>query len=352
MDLIGEANELLAVGRAHDAAALLREAIASGRAGPLARLAYGRALLAAGLNEQALIELRELRHLLPSSAEAATALGDALLAQEALPVAIAEYQRALRLDSSCQAAELGIARAWLAAGEWEKAQPHLAALDRSPAVSELETQIAEMRALPRSPEDYVRHLFDDFAHQYDARMNGPLQYRAPANLLEMHKLVGAPAPTDILDLGCGTGLAGLAFKPLARSLTGVDLSPRMIELARARAVYDALHVADIEDFLARDKASYGLILAADVLVYLGDLGPIMCGVCERLRPGGFFIFTTERSPEKDFELGEKRRWRHSEAYLKRIAAAHGLELAGLIACSPRLEAGAPVEGFCVSLVKK
>ena len=50
----------------------------------------------------------------------------------------------------------------------------------------------------------------------------------------------------ILDLGCGTGLAGLAFQPLAARLDGVDLSPAMIEKARARGIYDHLDVADLE----------------------------------------------------------------------------------------------------------
>ena len=356
-DHIAAAGDLLAQGRAAAAVALLREAMASGRTGPLTELVLGRALVASGEGAKAVAILREVRHFLPSSAEAASALADALLAEDALPTAIAEYQRALRLDPAHAPAELGLARAWLAAGEWEKAEPRLAAAKLSGAplqtIAALEAEIASLRAQPRSPRNYVRHLFDDFAAGYDARMHGQLAYRAPEILLEMHAFIASPsAPVDSLDLGCGTGLAGAAFKKHARSITGVDLSPRMIERARARGIYDALHVADIEDFLGAGTRAYGLILAADVLVYLGDLAPVMQGVSAHLAPGGAFLFTVERNPKPGFALGEKRRWRHSEDYLRRMAAAHGFELAGLIACTPRLEGGAPVEGICAALVKK
>ena len=59
------------------------------------------------------------------------------------------------------------------------------------------------------------------------------------------------AELAILDLGCGTGLAGAAFKPLAARLDGVDLSPAMIEKARARQIYDHLQVADLQTALGR-----------------------------------------------------------------------------------------------------
>ncbi|MGZ5934060.1 MAG: tetratricopeptide repeat protein, partial [Rhizomicrobium sp.] len=75
------------------------------------------------------------------------------------------------------------------------------------------------------------------------------------------------------------------------------------------------------------------------------------GAAHRLRPGGFFLFTVELSKGADFELGPKRRWRHSEAYIRRVASAAGLDVAGLLVCSPRSEAGVPVEGLAVALAR-
>jgi predicted TPR repeat methyltransferase len=156
---------------------------------------------------------------------------------------------------------------------------------------------------------------------------------------------------SILDLGCGTGLAGAMFQPLAARLDGVDLSPAMIEKARARGIYDDLVVADLETALGTAGAFYDLILAADTLVYLGDLGTVFRGAAARLAPDGYFLFTTEAKDGDGFELGPKRRWRHSDAYLRATATAAGLSVAGLVAATPRHEANLPVEGFAVALTQ-
>jgi predicted TPR repeat methyltransferase len=151
---------------------------------------------------------------------------------------------------------------------------------------------------------------------------------------------------SILDLGCGTGLAGAVFKSRAVRLAGIDLSPAMIEKARLRNIYDGLGVGDIETALT---GRYDLVLAADTLVYLGDLASLFRGVAASLSADGYFLFTTEAKTGDGFELGPKRRWRHSEAYIREQAAAVGLAVAGLVAASPRTEANQPVPGFAVAL---
>jgi predicted TPR repeat methyltransferase len=152
----------------------------------------------------------------------------------------------------------------------------------------------------------------------------------------------------ILDLGCGTGLTGAVFRARAACLDGLDLSPAMIEKARAKGLYDQLSVGDIETALAAPGPLYDLIVAADTLVYLGDLASLFRNVRARLEPHGYFLFTVEAGLE-DFALGPKRRWRHGEAYLRRIAGDAGFEVAGLVEASPRTEAQQPVAGFAVAL---
>jgi predicted TPR repeat methyltransferase len=290
--------------------------------------------------------------LAPGVAEVACALGEALLAGGHLPTAIAELQRALRLDPESTHARLVLASAWLEAGEAEKALAMFAELDGDEAAAKRREAEAMLKA-PRAPEGYVRHLFDQFSADYDSRMLGTLHYQAPAILRSLAALVLGTrcAPLRILDLGCGTGLSGLAFADLAKGgrLDGIDLSPRMIEAARARDCYDVLETADLEKWLARDGAAYDLILAADTLVYLGDLSAVLSGTARRLAPDGFFLFTVERGEGEGYGLGEKRRYRHSEAYLRDEAARAGLSVAGLIACTPRTEANLPVEGLAVAL---
>ena len=62
-----------------------------------------------------------------------------------------------------------------------------------------------------------------------------------------------------------------------------------------------------------------------------------------------FLFTVESKDGEGFELGPKRRWRHSEHYLRGEAAKAGFAVAGLLTCAPRSEAGQPVAGFAVAL---
>jgi predicted TPR repeat methyltransferase len=123
----------------------------------------------------------------------------------------------------------------------------------------------------------------------------------------------------------------------------------MVEKARAKNLYDHLVVGDIETALSETAllgSAYDLVVAADTLVYLGDLLPLMRAVRAHLAGDGYFLFTVEAA-EEGFSLGPKRRWRHSEAYLRQTAAETGFILAGLVAASPRQEKCEPVAGFAV-----
>ncbi len=352
---VATAQTWLAQGRARDAVVLLEDVLARGKGGLLARLTLVKALLAAGAKDRAIALARESTQLNPDAAPAAAALGEALLAAGHLPAAIGELQRSLRLDPGLGVARYLLGCAWLEAGEMDKALEAFHDADDG-AAPDLQTKIGEAeqaRARPRCDCRYVRHLFDQFSIDYDARMLGQLSYNAPSILRQLATLlgIGPDRPRAILDLGCGTGLAGMAFEDLAGELDGVDLSPAMIERARDRRIYDTLELGDIETVLAAAGRAYDLILAADTLVYLGDLSKVFAGAAKSLLPGGMFLFTVEASPTAGFDLGPKRRWRHSEAYLRAEADCAHLDMAGFIACQPRSEAGQPVEGFAVALTK-
>ena len=293
---------------------------------------------------------REAASLEPRNASLALAYGEALRAAGQLPGAIAEFQRALRIDYTFADARFALGCAWLAAGEPDKALEAFWHLEEDDEVAPKIAEARAMKAALRSDAGYVRHLFDQFSTDYDTRMIGQLGYRAPQILRELADLVMAGRDgISILDLGCGTGLSGAAFADLASRLDGVDLSPAMIEKARARNIYDSLSVADIDTCLTGVGRKYDLILAADTLVYLGDLTALFAGVARTLLPGGHFLATVEKKAGEGFELGPKRRWRHSEDYLRNLAAKMGFDIAGLVSCAPRSEAGVPVEGLAIAL---
>jgi predicted TPR repeat methyltransferase len=354
-DSVAEAEALVAEGRAREAAARLSQLIASGRGGLLARLALARAFLADKRPADSVAAARELTQLAPQWADAGVAFGRALIANGALPVGIAELQRALRLDPDSGAAELALAEAWAEAGETDKAQSHLeraaaAGLDTAAVAARL----AATRGAARADAGFVRHLFDQFSVDYDERMRGKLGYRAPEVLADLAVLAGGGKmrKTATLDLGCGTGLAAPAFRPFASSLTGIDLSPQMLAQAEATGLYDTLAAADIEAWPFATKQRFGRVVAADVFVYLGDLARVFEGVQRVLRPGGLFLFTTERHEgAADFILQPTRRYAHSEACLKRLAGEAGFDVRGLIHCTPRFNAGEPIPGLAAALMR-
>src|SRR5262245_22762095 len=348
-DAIARAEAFIAAGQPQRGVELLREALSSGRGGLMTRLALGRAHLAAGNIDDALRELRATSELAPGIADAALALGQALMAAGHLPAAVAEFERAARLDPEFPAARYALGLAWLEAGEPDRAGEILSTLDGTTVEAEAKQKLAlarGMKTADRSPPGYVRHLFDQFSADYDTRMLDQLSYRAHLILRELANLMlPGVSGLDIMDLGCGTGLTGAAFADLAHCLDGVDLSPRMIEQARARGIYHHLTVSDLETTLAEDGPSYALLLAADTLVYIGDLGPTFRGAQRRLKPGGFLLFTLEKKEEQGYELGPKRRFRHSEDYVRQQAAQSHLDVMGLLQCTPRLDAKVPIEGL-------
>jgi hypothetical protein len=101
---------------------------------------------------------------------------------------------------------------------------------------------------------YVVRLFDQYARRFDAHLVEGLGYRAPALLrdavADVRRRMARPMHfARALDLGCGTGLAGAAFRDCVDRLEGLDLSAAMIAEARAKGIYDVLEVGDIIDHL-------------------------------------------------------------------------------------------------------
>jgi len=354
-DPLAEADALIEAGKAAEAVDLLAQWHRAGRGGLLLQSARVRAAIAAGDAPSALAIAREAAGLYPGIAIAAASLGEALLAGGHLATAIGEFQRALRLDPGFVPARYLLGSAWLEAGEADKADEAFAAIapdEAPPALAAKRAEIDAMRAAARSDARYVRHLFDQFSSDYDARMLGQLSYDAPQILRGLAEMLGLALrrALAVLDLGCGTGLAGAAFRDLARRLDGIDLSPAMVEKARARGIYDDVVVGDIESMPT--GTDYDLILAADTLVYLGDLAPVFRAAADALRFGGAFLFTVERKDGEGFELGPKRRWRHSENYLREQSEDAGFVVTGFLECHPRNEAGTPVEGYAVALERQ
>jgi len=344
------AEALHAAGDAAGAIAAYERLLADWPGCRLTHLALGRLLRAAGRAEDAAHHLREAAFLDPADGAAPFELGRILLDQGDLATAIHELQKTLRQDPDFAPAHFHLGRAWSLAADAEAArarfQRYLALAPDDPlgARACLERSARGPEAL--SPA-YVRGLFDQYAERFDADVLETLGYRGPDVLADALARVLGPAAgaLDALDLGCGTGLAGVALRPFARRLHGVDLSPNMIAKAKARGVYDGLLVGDMVAAAAEAAAAWDLIVAADALAYLGELGPLFAGVHRALKAGGVFAALVEESRDADIHWQASRRFAHSADYLRRTAAAAGLGLALLEPVQFRREKGAPVPGL-------
>ncbi|MBN9081194.1 MAG: hypothetical protein BGP04_23210 [Rhizobiales bacterium 62-17] len=259
------------------------------------------------------------------------------------------------------------AAAWFALGEAREkagdhpgailAFQHLAAADPSGLLgADLHLARLGAGAAPeRAPDAYVRGLFDTYAARFDAHLTGDLAYRAPQLLTQAlraacerrRQIFHFPR---VIDLGCGTGLMARSLSPHFDEMHGVDLSPLMIEEARHTHLYASLHVGELVAFLQeRPAQSAELVIAADVLVYLGALEATFAEAARVLTSGGLFGFSVQQGDAQGWVLGQDMRYFHSRAYLARLGATAGFEVISLDAASSRKDAGHDVPGLVAIL---
>ncbi|MEH2494797.1 putative TPR repeat methyltransferase [Bradyrhizobium sp. AZCC 1678] len=207
------------------------------------------------------------------------------------------------------------------------------------------------------PQAYVQTLFDQYAPRFEASLVDDLGYRGPALLFKAVLSVRSAARRPAyfkraIDLGCGTGLAAAAFARTVDHFIGVDLSPRMIERSRATGLYAELDVADmLQGLRARPDASADLILAADAMVYVAELAPVLAEAARVLAPGGLLAFTTETHDGEGVVIGQGLRYAHAAAYVRVVVESTGLKLPLLEDRSARNEDGAPAPGLVAVAAK-
>jgi predicted TPR repeat methyltransferase len=191
----------------------------------------------------------------------------------------------------------------------------------------------------RAPDSFVTWLFDAKAFAFDNHL-ASLGYQGPEMLRQLAERAGwvAEGKRHILDLGCGTGLSGLPFHSHAASLHGVDLSAGMLAQAQQRGIYDRLDKSEVHLALQQyTPLHYDAVLAADMLIYVGELTDMFSLIAKLLKPGGSFLFTVETA-EVGFMLTQSGRYSHSDAYLRRSLPT-SMHCADVIDGMIRVEAG-------------
>lgn len=371
-----------------------------------AHLNYGTLLYRSGRKSEALEEYRAAAVLEPERPEIsynlALVLKDLGDYEEALGLMFNAHQRAPEREDfaagimetltglAAESAELALK----IAENWQKIEPDNVFSRRILAgISGMPTESGDDRL-------YAEKLFDNFAATYDETLER-LNPQITAEFLRRH---GAAAG-NVLDLGCGTGLAAQALKTADNTFDGADVSANMLEAARRKGLYRELYQADAATLLremaeratagrAKEPAEepeaagilarkatkvptgrteantavsyndYDLILAFDVFCYMGKLEEILTaaadlmrrtdrrraesGKTEAARAMPELWFTTESADEergKDFYLTATGRYKHQRAYVEKTLQDAGFAEIDAYPLVLRQENGEDVPGF-------
>jgi predicted TPR repeat methyltransferase len=306
---------------------------------------------------RALAVFERLLQLQPQHPEAWFRHGQTLQALGRHGEALPSYERALALDAAWPQAWLNRAgilkdsgRSDEAAAAYREALAHGAERE----LVEFHLSALEGRHAPlAAPRGYVEALFDDYAERFDAHLVGELHYRGHQILVDL--LQGAAAGRRFeraLDLGCGTGLCGRLLERMAAHVDGVDLSAQMLAQARRLPLYDRLVQADITEHLQATDLRYDLVVAADVLTYLGRLDAVFAAVRRVLQPQGLFGFSVECAPDEvDFQLRDSLRFAHSRRHVEALAQHQGYAVLQCVRQPMREEQRRPIDALYVVLTR-
>jgi predicted TPR repeat methyltransferase len=326
---------------------------------------YGQAWFALGFShqqlqqyEQALASYQNALSVMPGHSPAFYNRAIVLIKLERYAEALDDLQQVIEIQAKSPSAYLQRGHALRHLQRFpEAAQAYQTALEQGGDVQQLHYYLASLgvgTTPSMAPPAYVSDLFDQYAEHFDQHLQQQLDYQVPQLL---HQSLQSLAPqVDLqferaLDLGCGTGLCAAFLKAMSAAVDGVDLSAKMLEKARQRGLYDRLDSQEIVAFLTQSVSSYDLMIAADVLVYFGDLRALFEAVHAKLDASGIFAFSVEASQEAEWQLQRSQRYAHSENYLRSLAKQVGFELLTLNAHHGRREQTQSVSSLIVVLRK-
>ena len=295
----------------------------------------GMSLKSIGRQEAAVAALGKAAKVSPDRPEIHFHLGNALMRLQRLTEAEKAFHRALTLAPHNPRYLLGMGRVCFFNGKNEEAREKLCQVleaDRKNETAQLLLNALDGQQIDQVPGALLSLMFDHCSDQFEDYMVNELKYSLPVKLREAVERACFEAEVpyafkSVMDLGCGTGLVGELFAGCTAVLNGVDISPGMIEVARGKNIYHQLFCDDFLKMLDGTKGKHDLFLAADVFIYIGNLGKTFAAVAAHSKPGAWFAFSVERAAGVDYVLSRSGVFAHSHEYLQGLADAYGFEIA-------------------------
>lgn len=343
---------------------LLRRSVKSQPGNSHAWTNLGNALSASGALEEAHKAFSTATDLAPTMAEAWFNRGVCARRLKRAEEALDCFRKAVEHGPGYAAAYEALARLLYRAGRLSEAaeayRKWLACDPDNPIPKHMLAASTGENVPSRADDAYLTEMFDGFADSFDENLHD-LGYRAPELLAAaVATKLGARLESnqdglDFIDAGCGTGLCGPLLEPMARTLVGVDISPGMLEKARARGIYDELVVEELSTFMRQRPESVDVIVSADTLVYFGALEEPLAAAYACLRNGGLAAFTLERlEPAADtpaYRIEPHGRYSHQESYVRAVLADAGFTAVSIADDTLRREGSRQVAGHVVLAVK-
>lgn len=309
--------------------------------------------------DEALENYKILVNLQPDDIEAHYNLGVALFEMGQYEASNEQNKWIITKDSNYVAAYINLGAAYIKQGNIPEALSYYQKAQllqpQNPSVAYMIAAISGNQQPRQAPEAYIKDLFDHYAHYYDLHLTETLQYDLPATIRSIltTKINLSAHRWKLLDLGCGTGLVGKTFHEIADQLVGIDLSSKMLDIAREKQIYDQLLEGDLIAVLSQMTAKFDLIIAADTVVYFGDLQQLLLSCKNVLYPSGYLVISTELLPntQKDFQLEMTGRYSHNPHYIYKVAESLGLAIISQQEVILRTEKHVPCKGLVTILQK-
>lgn len=296
-----------------------------------AHLNMGNVLKAQGKMDEALVSYRNALANDENNTAAYHNIGIILKAQGKIDEAIEAYNRAIAIEPENSSAQNNLGNLLKDSGRIAEAvqcfrraveldYDNVSARHMLAALTGMKTEAA--------PRQYVMDLYDRYADDFESHLVDTLSYDIPSVLMEMVcDLQGENVRfVHAVDLGCGTGLVGEKIRSLAERLDGIDISPKIIEKAREKNIYDVLMTGDIVEVLNERAENYDLFVAADVFIYRGNLSPVFSSVKRCSMEKSLFAFSTEVNLGDDYVLRPTGRYAHSFSYIQTLAKTYGFKI--------------------------
>lgn len=156
-----------------------------------------------------------------------------------------------------------------------------------------------LRSYTATGEADQKAKYDDWAESYERDLCA-MGYRLPALAAAAFTRFVQADTGPILDAGCG---GGLQAEPLAQMgfgpLIGIDLSPRMLAVARSKSIYAELHEGAIGAEIPLPAASMGAVLCIGTITPNHAPPESFDGLLTVARPGAPLVFSLRDDPEQD-----------------------------------------------------